>query len=115
MGAATSREYASLRRSLTEILPSRVNIIALANLRGFIDLPTINTLYVVDRFLPYSKIIFLYHLLPAETLCQILNLILLLLQVFFCSFPALEVLLPMDWRPREDPVASWSNYSVYFN
>lgn len=58
-----------LRESVTEFLPSRVHVAAVAKLQGFVGLPIISTLHVVDRFLPYSKVIFLYHLLPAEALC----------------------------------------------
>jgi hypothetical protein len=101
--------------SIAVLLPSRVHITAIANLWSFFDLPTVSTFQVVDRFLPYSKIIFLHYLLPAEALCQVLNFILLLLQVFFCPLPPFGVPLPVDWRPRKDPVAPWSKNSVYFN
>ena len=65
--AATNWANTSQKESkAAEILPSRIHIIALTNLRSIIDLPTVNTFYMIDRFLPYSKITFLYDFLPAE-------------------------------------------------
>lgn len=61
-----------------EISPSRIWTVIYADVWCSINFPTLYAFYVVYRFLPDCKITLLDHLLPAKSLCDILDFILFL-------------------------------------
>lgn len=86
-----------------------------AERRGLDELSAGLAADVVDWFLPNCNVFLLLDLVPAEALRDGFDCILLRAQILLSPLPPLPVALPVDGRPRQDPVPSGPQDAVDFD